>query len=99
MSKKRKLELDRDELVKEAAKFHTEKSSNLVVKDFKKYFSEENFKTIHVRSSENENFKEIYGRILCDHQLCRHKSFKSRVGRIRLENSLGVFGLELDFPI
>ena len=82
MSKKRKLELDRDELVREAAKLNNEKSSNLVVKDFKKYFSEESFKTIHVRSSENENYKEIYGRILCDHEMCRHKSFKARVSEI-----------------
>ena len=50
MSKKRKLELDRDELVREAAKLHNEKSFNLVVKDFKKYFSEVIFEQERTRS-------------------------------------------------
>ena len=79
MSKKRKLDIDRDELMKKAKKFFEEKSENLATKPFTKYFEDEKFCSIHIRDSEADSFREIFGRILCEHPNCRNKSFKSRV--------------------
>ena len=79
MSKKRKLESDHDELLNQAQKLYEEKSSNITTKPFTKFLAEENFKTIHIRSSEIDSFKEIHGRVLCENDSCKHKAFKNRV--------------------
>ena len=64
---------------KKAKKFFEEKSENLATKPFTKYFEDEKFCSIHIRDSEADSFREIFGRILCEHPNCRNKPFKSRV--------------------
>ena len=78
MSKKRKLETDTDDLVKKASQFHDARSENFITKPYKK-FADEKFHTMHIRESDDQSFREIFGRILCCHDLCRHKPFKQRV--------------------
>ena len=79
MPKKRKLDIDPDDLVNDAKKLFEEESSNIQLKPFKRYLTEEKYQTIHIRKTEDEEFREIFGRVLCDHENCRHKSFKNRV--------------------
>ena len=78
-SKKRKLDIDPDDLINEAKKLFQENSPNIQIRPFKRYLTDEQYQTIHIRKSEEDEFREIYGRILCSHENCRHKSFKSRV--------------------
>ena len=79
MSKKRKLDFDPTELVYDARKLFKEKSPNIELRPYTKYFADQKYKTIHIRKDENQSFTEIFGRILCDHEKCRPKAFQDRV--------------------